>query len=484
MPAKIEKNVSPSCRFNVIFCKKCSGKIDDDDGGKCDGCGNQFHNKCIMTDNGAIDVELIHLCRSCEYDQRICTAKLGPKVATKRSEELLCNENIKSLRNRAISMDTRPIQTQSKAKKVVAQNEMELHRVIDKYEERLKMVEAKIEELQNKPCKCIDEINVRIDVLKRKIEANQTNQANHHDQVNAFMDKVSNRGIDETQHTDVSKQIEMLNETMDRSDYQTRMLAESVKDLNALLDLDATNDSMVQGQFDALNNKIDEESSKNNIIREIQNELNYNTANALKQHNRTIMTHFNLNDGYCSGIMSKFDVYYGGMNDIYEAEANESSSYFHEATKSTEKKTNVASTSLKCDTDNEVKPSIQASANHSTKNIRGKHSNNNTKVYAQPLTVNGRNDYKRVKVNVINAQRYGKVSEIHDMLDCALTSYTSISGTNERKIYTTKHTYDPATLKLNECTVIIVLSRNIKFAGFVDFLNGFFERESMLQIDK
>lgn len=77
---EIAKNAeSPSCIYQVNFCKICNSATDKSNEIKCDNCRNYFHTNCIEMKNGTttrkMTNELIVLCQKCKNENKICTQK-------------------------------------------------------------------------------------------------------------------------------------------------------------------------------------------------------------------------------------------------------------------------------------------------------------------------------------------------------------------------------------------------------------------------
>lgn len=116
------KNVpTRNTNSNSISCKHCGENIELADKTKCDDCKNLFHKSCIDPSQDTSKEDLIRLCNSCAYDNQICPSKSHIKTSENRKSLIPMidkSNNMKSLRNRAISIEVAPNAKTNKQKTI------------------------------------------------------------------------------------------------------------------------------------------------------------------------------------------------------------------------------------------------------------------------------------------------------------------------------------------------------------------------------
>lgn len=141
----------------------CNSNIENEKEIQCDECEGVFHSNCIMPNacNGVVN-DLIHLCQSCSSNYEICINRPEkPEV-----------ENVRCLRSRVISLKTtNPSQIPVKrgAKRSEPKEKSQIKAIIDKYENKLCILEKRLSDLENKPCNCLISVNKRLNDMEQSI---------------------------------------------------------------------------------------------------------------------------------------------------------------------------------------------------------------------------------------------------------------------------------------------------------------------------
>lgn len=324
--------VSPSCKFEILYCKVCDQSIDDGLEIKCDGCQKIFHGDCINDDQNQniLEKDLIQLCKLCSNKKSVCPAKskskLNTSIKSNASDE---NAYKRNLRPRANSIDSIVV-SKSKSTKNGSQqfncNDASINKIIAQYDAKMKEIESRLNVIENKSCNCNckNEINERLTniegISNEKVEAwNHTSTALKHIE--------DDYGFLEARYYVVEREI--------------YTLTNIVKSCNAFVETNATFDTEIQRQLDEIRYKINGGSlpssagsnmdfsvSKDTDIMiqmhnislglielkekqvgiETSNEVCKKTlvtlCNAIKCYNNTITTHFDLNTAYADGIIN------------------------------------------------------------------------------------------------------------------------------------------------------------------------------------
>lgn len=176
MPAITSPIVSPSCSFKLFFCKSCKQSIDTSTEVKCDDCQNYFHESCLSSNQNQVEDDLIQLCHSCSNENRVYTPSKN-KIETKMINNEITttpNSSIRNLRLRAVSIDSRIIiASKSKSKKDVQLPQTKpIDKSKTKQEAKMKLLESRIDKLENLPCNCLNGFNERIAKVEKSIREN------------------------------------------------------------------------------------------------------------------------------------------------------------------------------------------------------------------------------------------------------------------------------------------------------------------------
>lgn len=176
MPTVSSSNTSPSCKFKILFCKRCDQSLNDSTEVKCDGCKGIYHDNCIITNQNQVDNELIRLCQACSDENRMYTPTRKQKQKANEKSivdvKSMCSKN---LRSRAVSIDSASVlkvkskrgqqsNAQSKAQSTLSDT------IIARVKEKMRMfgaqidaqIDARIAQSEKSPCKCSVEVNNKI----------------------------------------------------------------------------------------------------------------------------------------------------------------------------------------------------------------------------------------------------------------------------------------------------------------------------------
>lgn len=168
--------VSPSCSFKLFFCKSCKQSIDTSTEVKCDDCQNYFHKSCVSSNQNQIEGDLIQLCHSCTNENRVCTPpkrKFGTNTID--NEISITPMGIRNLRTRAVSIDSRAIISKVKQKKNIQQLQMKSNdKTKAEHDAKLKLLESRIEKLENASCNCLNGLDDRIVSIEKSIRENKS----------------------------------------------------------------------------------------------------------------------------------------------------------------------------------------------------------------------------------------------------------------------------------------------------------------------
>lgn len=118
MPTITSPSVSPSCSSECIFCKTCDQSIEISAEMKCDDCEKYFHKQCSPSNKNKFQPDLIQLCRSCTNEKRVGTpkSKLEKKKEANEQNITTTGQDIRTLRSRAVSINSRVVAGELKAK--------------------------------------------------------------------------------------------------------------------------------------------------------------------------------------------------------------------------------------------------------------------------------------------------------------------------------------------------------------------------------
>lgn len=556
--------VSPSCKFKIFFCKKCNDKIECNKEIKCDDCQQVFHRECMAMNSTDDPSELVHFCKSCSYDKRICPNKndLTSKIGLKSPK----NGVIRELRSRTISNDIPtashiPVKVNSKSQskqKKQQEEPCEATSTASKsspiaIEAKMIAIEKRMADLESKSrvCKCEDQINAveRITVLER------TNSVQ-------------------------SAQIDGIKEDIN-------VAIQALRSCEALFDACLSRYHEMQSQLDEMAQNLNDDIPKrfNNIeeLNEILARAVYDAKCAFKLHNRTIKTHFNLHEDYCNGIMNKFDAHFVvpetettqsnssteasknnriGIDKRAEIESQNNKIHSYDGDDKRVKNENCTKTThsghamhivdptdrLSTPTPTPAPASTRTSAhsdrNHSKQNqlqnnaakksegeretvhtaqqpgtqteqpskhnttsngaakkknekeegevhttqqaiTQAEHANKliaAKKPSIEMKTMKFKNvvDRKRIIVQVNDAQNFGNVSKIREIINDSVQRFQCQNGqkndTNAFNLHTLRVRYVPITNDVKKCTLIIAFERKIHLVEFEHFLNGFFSQ--------
>lgn len=391
---------------------------------------------------------------------------------------------IKSLRSRDVTFVTGKSGANSSKQEHANVVKSEFNNIISNFEQKIEALENRLAYIENVPCKCSESVNNKIIEIERLIKTNHEFIENHLNRTVQIYDScISNTSasnanfksdfdIDSLRfHISVNDKIANIERTIkedrllveqifinqmeivhDRLDIQQQ----TVKSCEALMELDTSNDSIVQKQFDDIKSKLVkiEESIK------IHDKLLHQLSGIIKRHNNTIATHFDLNKAYCNDLVSKSQLYFNELNAPYDARSND-------VVMKSIQRTNIGDTHIKAHTDKHHSNNGHAK---STRPVVSETNNNNKcTIRTQAFRVNGRMDYCRLNVYVHNQNRFNNESEICDNIGRALNEFSNDFKSHKFAVSGLK--YHPTTLKLTDCSLILMLPKPIHVVKFNRFLS-------------
>lgn len=479
MPSQIELNSPRVSKLNI--CKSCNESVDALINVKCDECKNSFHELCINFEGDTSNPDLIQLCASCSNNGQIYTpgSKSENKVPAKSAIPALGGNVItKSLRSKAISIDVAAFKLNSAKRKPINDSKPLKSFNNNKLDEKIKILETRLSSLENAPRKCNGVLNSKIAELEHTIKGNHEFILNHfnissqYHVTNLENNNSTKASYDENPlqfHFSLEDKIADIERTIKEDRLMVEQLfinqldvierrlvtqEETIKSCEALMELEATNDTLVQNQFEELKGKIKkiEKSVK------IQNSILHQLECVIKQHNNTIVTHFELNKAYCADLISKLETHTTELSEFARQRSNDKRVEFFEFNGAKHGQTHTLTKHSNETRTNNAQP-LPAVMNDVTK----------CKIRTQPLRVKGRNDYQRIRIHVNNNGQFKNEKEICDSIVRAFTEFSN--EFNAHKYIVTKLKYEPNTNELNQCSLIMVLPTPINLLHLNRFLS-------------
>lgn len=538
MPASISSVVSPSCNFKILYCKLCDQSIDDGKDVKCDGCQQIFHNGCIAGHQNQPDKDLIQLCKSCSNVKEVYSpksktkskpkSKLEKSIKTNTSSE---NSSKRNLRPRANSIDSVNV---TKAKSMKNSNHQSncnaaaIDNIIAQYDAKMKMIETRVNAIENAPCKCANEVNKRL----TNIEGSMIEKEVAWDCTSKALKYIENDyGFLEARYYIVEKEMYTLTNIVKGCDAfvetNVTLITEVQKQLheiqckiNGNTMHDSASNVCVSKDNDIMD-QIHNMSLRLNDLKEGQIEIEASNdvckkalvtlCNAVKCHNNTITTHFDLNIAYAERIIGEVN---GDLKEINNVNKNmkkknnqkkKKSSVLHthkddtqnhstqsiDTTKSTTTHTQVmtspaeqmnASTNIQTESASQhlrkqhLESNEVASTGHIHKRKSAQTPLNTCTINSQALMYGARSDYRKIKISIKNSVGFKHERDVQGSIGDALVSFSSYFKSESVTMFTNKVKYDPLTQKIVNCTLIVDLPHPIDIVRFDHFTNRFLSK--------
>lgn len=482
------------------LCNLCNKVIDNSVKIFCDGCKNQFHELCLNVDGNSSNPDLVHLCKSCSIDGEICSPKNQSikKSSLHLSIPILGGSSIyKSLRSRNVAIKdsingVNRIKRKSNftgkssipiAKSSICDAFINAKSIDSKYEKITKSLTEKVEFLETQlnsigkssssknSSSCIHcenfvnkiaELETIIGENRQLIEnsasrfpqnnlatSTPNSQVNNVDEICFnidFDDKIADlkRIMCEDRLLVEQLYVNQMNEIQKRIEIQEQ----TIKSCEALMEINATNDAVVNKQFGDIEfklNKIGELMENHEKILHRLNDIN-------KRHNNTLITHFDLNKAYCNDVMTH------------------TQTLLHDLSSHTTDRCN----DKRVKTDSEIVTqhkrgvhSNDAQSNHTQSHGMPTKSTDKLTINIQPLRIGHRVDYSRLQIHIRNCEQYGDEKEISEVISRALNEFSS-------KFCTHKWFVSGLSYKSNAliaCSFIVVLQSSIHLNNFKRFLS-------------
>lgn len=269
-----------------------------------------------------------------------------------------------------------------------------------------------------------------------------------------FADKIAD--IERTMKEDRLLVEQLFVNQMDTIKNRMETQERTIKSCEALMELEATNDSFVENKFNALREKID---AIEITIRNHETIL-HNLNAIVTRHNNTLVTHFELNEAYCGDLVSgsRLKCESNAIVNKQFGNGELKQSHHDDITKHTqmpELNRSKHSNDIRTKT-------IQEHSNIGSENVV-------CSIRTQPLRIGRRNDYQRIHIHVSNRNQYNNESEIRNSIARALVEYSN--EFNAFKFVTCKLKYEPDTHTLTECSFILLLPKPIHMNEFNRFLS-------------
>lgn len=473
-PTSIEKNPQ---------CKLCNEAFDLSIIIECDECKNPFHESCIELNGITSNLDLIHLCIPCQNNNQIYAMNGKPKKKKSPAKSSIPtlggNPMIKSLRSRDIPINESSVATNArKPKKIgrLAQLADSKKYDICKLERRIEALETRLSSQQSTPCKCEEILKNKIAEIENIVEATHEATMKFIENETRNPDKVSHNDfrakidcIDGPVHFSISlvdkiadiertiKEDRLLVEQLfinqlDVIDNRLIIQEETIKSCEALMELEATNDTMVQNQFADLNNKM--VNAEKTI--KIQNKILHQLGDIIERHNNTVVTHFALNKAYCAELTSRSQALLIELSEHTQTQRNGVVS----AKVNNNKQTQQHGRGIH---------SNEASASSTQRHENTTNDGTHCTIHTQPLRVGGRYDYKRIRIHVRNQGKFNNEREICNSIDEVLSQFSN--EFNSCKSIVTGLKYEAESRKLNECSLVVLMPKPVNFLQFNRFLS-------------
>lgn len=485
MPSPTNTQTNSPGDSKLKTCKSCNKAMNRSIIIECDECKNSFHESCIDSNGNTSNLGLIRLCFTCLGTNQICAETGKPKMSKTPPKSSIPtlggNRLIRSLRSRDISIDEASVDSSAIKKKPGKISQPASIKKNDNcnLEKRIEALEAQLSLQQMTPCKCSEMMNKKIAGLEAIIETNyqvtielieiakQNYEKNTQNECTIKIDSVDGplyfpisledkiADIERTIKEDRLLVEQLFIHHLDVIDSRLTIQDETINSCETLMELAATNDTLVQNQFADLNNKIGNAEKSIKIQNKILQQLNGIT----QQHNNTVVTHFALNKAYCAEMVSKSQSF------LMELSENAQTRHSNDVVESIGVNNNEEHTQPHAQNErtNEAhSPTTQPhepTANDVTCEIR-----------TQPLRVHGEYDYKHIQINVYNQDKFDDVQEIRNCIGAVLSEISS--ELNSSKLVVTGVKYGPNTSKLNECTLVVSSPKPVNLPQLNRFLPG------------
>lgn len=519
----VESNLSR--KLNQNESKSCNKSIDESNKIKCDGCKASYDMMDVNTGNGVPNSDLIHLCDYCSNNNQLCTEKKQQKspmrsLIPKPSREII----IKSLRSRNITINgdidvkthLKGISISKSKSSVLLSDESSIS-----VKKKIEQLEAQLSAIEKKPCKCSEVFNAKINMIEHTIKKNHEyietefkrfehrfgdnvmndGLSNYHSHLESINDSLSNSIDINDKIADIERTIKedrllmeqlfvnQMNaiQKMDENQKSIEIRDQTIKSCEALIELNATNDTFVQNQFNGIKNKIRKIERSMNLHTKIMHQL----SGIAKRHNNTIITHLDLNEAYCNDIAMATGQLFNALNERSEIHDDinahiqnkhstdpllEDGAWLNDGINAHTQ--NKHSTTPLLDGGTRLNDVIthtsqkQISDQHTngtcTDNIHhggnGKYTHNDHFIRIRPLRVNGHSDYSRLLIHTHTVNKNITMTEIRRCVGQALLECSGDFSTHSFVV--TKLKYG----KLNECSLVLILHKPLHVNEFKRFL--------------
>lgn len=564
---------TPKC-ISKIACNLCNKSIVGSTAARCDGCGNSFH------DVNSSNPDLILLCEHCSNDHQIyepSDQSMKKKERAISAIPTLNSSNItKALRSRTIIVSNgetnHSMQQQKQMKSARLSNSTTTKKDECDFEKRVSGLEARLLSMENTPCNCMATINAKIAVIERTINENHEFVVDHlkyvsqnrecaspiidstvgkseinesdnllHDHLN-LNDKIADiertikedRLLVEQLYVNQMENIKgltnnkqaidedrvwfehMFTKQLDLIQNRLKTQEETIKSCEAFFELEATNDSLVRGQFAELKKK------NRNIEKalKVHSKLLRHLNNITERHQNTIITHFNLNSAYCTDLVSTSKSI---LNELSSCDIVEYSSKGAQTTKHTNTQANHTQTEQQVNHSNNActqsksiemesasvpaqlmtspieetngradgSPQHEQQMQHcetantiiANERMYEQKQSNVFEVHTRALKYGKHNNNSKIRINIKSSVGFDRERDIRKIIGNALISFSEQLGSGQIEMFTNKIKYDSLSRKISNCTFILLLPCPIDLLNFDLFFNRFLSQSECKPID-
>lgn len=497
MPSIINNTGSPSCKFKLVFCSECKEEIGEDREVNCDNCGKFFHMFCINKTSDSDPDGLIMICETCSNAASICSLKDRLEIksikAIKSTTKSLSQPEPRKLRERAISVDYFGT---NKTKRGINTRATATEKSIEELLLKVNKMQTQIEILESHKCNCkvtkqitgdsdlntnkndelIVQMKKRIDTFERAFGDTAEFAGDEKTSIDKRFFKIeralNDLSVFEKSNYDgllsinaCSKEIEAKFHKLNDKINGCSMVHET--NLSAIIEIQskvAKNSAQIDEYFNQSNlNSVDVADIRGAFVGdfEISNTLQSldkavqrasedfaklfdiitDFSIALKQHNNTVKTHFDLNDAYNHEIMRKI-----------------------------ESKIEKCTIAIKTRPfgDNKIKDNIKGKRQISTDDSRKESSVGTMTIkslYTKPIS-------NKLKILLRDIKTDKTIAEIQNELTNTFSS--CLLETYNIKWHTNKLSFDPVSHHITAAQIIAILPEPINVGEFSKKVSNFF----------
>lgn len=482
----MESNLG-SDSISIYTCKSCNGSIDELSKIECDECKNQFHESCLNFNGNSSNPDLIQLCTLCSGDNQIYSPK-QQRIKKSPSKSLIpvstSVPNVKSLRSRTITINGNKSIKPKKTGKHTESTKSNESEIIAQLEAKITALEARMSSFGSTQCKCSEITDAKIAKLEGKIKeyhefvvANFSQFTQSPNLISSELDFKSDFDIDSLRFRlhfadkigDIERTIkedrllveQLFINQMDTIQKQMKTQEQIIESYEALMQLNASNDSSIPEQFDDLKSKL------NDIGKTIEfhDTILHHLDGIISRHNNTLVTHFELNKAYCADIISKSLTTFDGLNTHKRKHRRDK-----EAIPPQRNGNNNHTQSL---AGSQTERAYETNETNAKPTQRHSGANNNKfngcLIHTQPLRMGHQRDFQRIRIHVRNQNTFRNEAEVCDSIGQTLMDFSS--EYNTFKFVTCGLKYDSNTRALTECSLIMLLPKPINVNEFNRFLS-------------